>query len=290
METSASCHTEDQRQPLITSLHDLVLMESFDTFTGARQGLTFLHITKDEEVYFGQSFRNKHEMKPEDFSAAMRLVPEAEIFPQIPTDTALTVAVENLESIFVKRTGLMVYQLRQGRSDTARCLLNETLIMEQISRSPHPNIVQYHGCRVRRGRITGIVLEKLPQTLATYATTPDFQHLDKVKVFAAVESAVHHLHTLGLAHNDISSLNIMMKEGGVPVLIDFDSCAAFGERLQSMGSPGWCEEAFHMSAKKHDLYSLKVLREWLETPKTHWEMAAKSKESLAKPGQLSDQP
>ena len=53
-----------------------------------------------------------------------------------------------------------------------------------------------------------------------------------------------YLHSLGLAHNDINPYNIMVREDGTPVLIDFGSCQPFGGRLQSLGSPGWYEEMF----------------------------------------------
>ena len=53
----------------------------------------------------------------------------------------------------------------------------------------------------------------------------------------ALESAVAHLHQLELAHNDINPSNIMVRDG-LPVLIDFGSCAPYGGRLQSLGSPG----------------------------------------------------
>jgi serine/threonine protein kinase len=135
--------------------------------------------------------------------------------------------------------------------------------MEQVSKIRHPNIVKYHGCRVRRGRITAIVLEHHDQTLMEYASTPAFQQIEKVKFLEALESAVYSLHALGLAHNDINPYNIMIKEG-MPILIDFGSCQPFGKRLQSLGTHGWFEELFFTSEKKHDIYSLEKLRQWLQ--------------------------
>ena len=137
--------------------------------------------------------------------------------------------------------------------------------MEQISKSPHPKIVGYYGCRVKRGRITAIFLELLDQTLTQYASTTDFQQLDKIKFVEALESAVDHLHSMGLAHNDINPDNIMV-EDQMPVLIDFGSCQPFGERLQSLGTEGWYEELFFHSKEKHDAYALRKLREWLSRP------------------------
>jgi serine/threonine protein kinase len=137
--------------------------------------------------------------------------------------------------------------------------------MEQISKSPHLYIVNYYGCRVKRGRITAILLERLYKTLTQYVSTPNFQQLDKVKFVEALESSVDHLHSLGLAHNDVNPDNIMVKDG-MPVLIDFGSSQPFGNHLQSLGTEGWYEELFSTSEKKHDTYSLGKLREWLQTP------------------------
>ncbi|KAM7187002.1 Protein kinase-like domain containing protein [Rhypophila sp. PSN 637] len=151
----------------------------------------------------------------------------------------------------------------RGTDWVPRSVLEETLIMEQISKNPHPYIIKYYGCRVRRGRITCLILELLDLTLTQYAKKPEFKGLDKTQFLDGVESAVKYLHSLGLAHNDINPDNIMVKDG-MPVLIDFGSCQKFGERLQSLGTPGWYEELFYTSEKKHDIYSLKKLEEWLE--------------------------
>lgn len=72
-----------------------------------------------------------------------------------------------------------------------------------------------------------------------------------------------YLHSLGLAHNDINPDNIMVRDGE-PVLIDFGSCQPFGARLQSLGTRGWYDELFFTSEKKHDEFSMRKMREWLE--------------------------
>lgn len=48
------------------------------------------------------------------------------------------------------------------------------------------------------------------------------------------------------------------------VLIDFGSCQPFGERLQSLGTRGWYEELFFTSEKKHDEFSMRKIKEWLD--------------------------
>ncbi|KAK4044609.1 serine/threonine-protein kinase [Parachaetomium inaequale] len=132
--------------------------------------------------------------------------------------------------------------------------------------------IRYLGCRIRRGRITAIVLESLKWTLYSYAheRPSKFVGLDKEAFLAGVESAFKYLHSLGLAHNDINPHNIMMGEtddGGVcsPVLIDFDSCGLFGEQTHTGRTRGFADaedvEEF-VSLKRHDEFSLGRLREW----------------------------
>ncbi|KAF4629383.1 hypothetical protein G7Y89_g8767 [Cudoniella acicularis] len=145
------------------------------------------------------------------YRAALKPISDKEIFPVAPTDTPLTIVSEGLD-VYIKRPGIHLYEETKGNDMAARLLLSEILILEQISKSPHPHIVRYYGCRAIRGLITGIVLERLEQTLLEYVTKPSFLQLDKVEFFKALESAVEHLHGLGLAYNDINPQNIMLEE------------------------------------------------------------------------------
>lgn len=116
-------------------------------------------------------------------------------------------------SAYIKRPGLASYESFKGTEFVPKSVLEETLIMEQISKTPHPNIIHYHGCRVHRGRITGVVLERLDKTLAQYVDEPEFAQLDKGGFMGALESVIAYLHGLGLAHNDIKPHNIMVRDG-----------------------------------------------------------------------------
>jgi len=123
---------------------------------------------------------------------------------------------------------------------TPKLVLSETLIMEALLRNSHHNIIRYRGCRLRRGRITAIVLDQHDQTLSQLAETPEFSDFNKAELYKGVESAVDHIHSMGLAHHDINPDNIMFRNK-TPILIDFGSCQPFGEVLQSFGTPGWYE-------------------------------------------------
>ncbi|KAI5863806.1 serine/threonine-protein kinase [Durotheca rogersii] len=257
----------DKKPPLVTSLRDLTIIEAWDEETDKPKYVTFYLVTSNEEVYFGQLSKNRTDITLAEYSSALEYIRDEEIYPEVSKDVTLTIAPDNLDdaSAFIKRPGLNCYETMKGSQYIPKAVLEETLIMEQISKTHHPNIIGYFGCRVRRGRITAIVLERLDQTLTQYVHTPAFEQLDKAKFLEALKSAVDYLHSLGLAHNDINPDNIMVKNG-MPVLIDFGSCQPFGKNLQSLGTDGWYEELFFTSEKKHDEYSLRKLQEWLQKP------------------------
>ena len=267
MAASDTTEISQKKPPVVSSLRDLTIIEAFDQGASESKYVTFYLVTPEDELYFGQSFKKKKEISLAEHNAALEYVPDNEIYPEVPRNATLTIASDGLDdtSAFIKRPGLNSYKSMKGSNWVPKGLLEETLIMEQISKTPHPNIVGYLGCRVRRGRITSLFLELLDQTLMQYIHEPGFADLDKTKFVDALESSVTHLHSLGLAHNDINPSNIMVRDG-MPVLIDFGSCQPFGGRLQSLGSPGWYEEMFFTSQAKHDTYALKKLREWLEKP------------------------
>lgn len=265
---SPNLETPDQTgpgTPSIKSLQDLTIIEAWDPASSKAIYTTFYHVTGDEEVYFGQSPKGKREISLDEYQTALQHVRDDEIYPEIPVDEVLTIAPDHLDdtSAFVKRPGLDCYETMRGAPYVPRSVLDETLVMERISKTPHPNIIRYHGCRTRRGRITSLVLERLDQTLAQLRPLPTFEQIDRPKFLASLQSAVDHLHSLGLAHNDVNPDNVMVR-GGEPVLIDFGSCQPFGARLQSLGTTGWCEEVFYTSEEKHDEYPMRKMGEWLD--------------------------
>lgn len=266
----AKKNSQNPAAPLVESLQDLTIVESLDP-SGKPKSTTFYHITKDEEVYVGQTSKNKRETTIPEFNAALQRIPDQDIYPAVPADSQLTLAPEGLDepSVYVKRPGLQWYDEMRGTNWIPQTVLDETLVMEKISQSqpPHPNIIQYHGCRVRRGYITCIVLEQLDQTLHEFVSTDEWKDFDKTAFCESVASAVEFLHSLGLAHNDINPYNIMLRTDRTPALIDFDSCQPVGHRLQSLGTEGWYEKPFYTSEKEHDLYALGKLREWIQDPR-----------------------
>ncbi len=240
--------------PTILSLQDLDgVVEGHNPQTGAFEYITFYTFNDDDVVFFGKLSQPRDEASVSDINAALERVPDCSIFPVLPLDPELTIAPEastQQDDCFIKRPNMSVYELfvDHDREDTepgndgflARTLLSEALIMQRLSGHPHPNLAKYHGVRVRRGRITGLVFKRYQRTLLDHVRQG--LHIDQDEVLHALEPAVTHLHSLGLAHNDIHPENIMMDPDSTPVLIDFGSCQPFGKRLVTRGTEGWVDD------------------------------------------------
>lgn len=200
------------------------------------------------------------------FSQNGRLIASAE----------LTRAPDTLppDNTYIKRPNLFLYDIFQEHKvlhNIPKGLLEEAKAMEIISRYPHPNVIYYHGCRVRRGRITGLVLDRHPYTLTDYLKNEvGFADGEREPFMQALESAIYHLHSLGWAHNDLNPSNIMVDKDGMPILIDFGSAREIGAKLgTSRGTKGWIEgemKDYHTSDKRHDLFALEKIRMWLDAP------------------------
>lgn len=271
-EDSKSSHDLSQdRAPEVKTLQDLTIIESFSPGSTVPKHTTFYHITNDEELYFGQTFKNKRELTIEEFRHALERIPDEEVYPSIPSQPPLTIAPDTVDRpVYIKRPGLNSFEDMRGTPFVPKAILQETLIMERISKTAHPNIIHYYGCRTRRGRICALVLEELEQTLTQLISTPEFDTLDKIRFADGVASAIEYIHSLGLAHNDLNPDNIMIRrgEGGEaqPVLIDFGSCQPYGKPLDSLGTVGWYDKPFFHSELEHDTFGLAKLRRWLEKP------------------------
>src|SRR5262249_28776695 len=152
--------------------------------------------------------------------------------------------------IHIKRPSLLDYEDASGHEWIRKILPAEALVMERIAAAPHPNVVRYFGCLMRNGLLTGIVLEKHSRSLNDRCVQG--QKVDTDRFMAKLEDAVHHLHSLKLAYNDLNPNNVMVDEAGMPVLIDFGSCQPLGGRLMQSGTMGWCNGPIHFSDKQHD--------------------------------------
>lgn len=258
--------------PHITSWKDLGhVSEDIDPETGEFLCTSFA-VAADDIVYTGQLNTRKTDITLQQITAALNPIPDEVIFPKYPTspDAPLTRAPEILpDNVYIKRPALSTYNIYKkynGLNTLRKCLLQEAQAMQVFSKHPHPHIIRYHGCVVKRGYITGLVLDRHASDLEAYLEN-DRGRINKESFMAALESAIYHLHSLGWAHNDLDPSNILVDASGMPVLINFEYCREIGRELPTLGAMGWRDmnvEEYTKSDTKHDLLVLDKLREWFD--------------------------
>ncbi|KAK0654862.1 kinase-like domain-containing protein [Cercophora newfieldiana] len=249
---------------------------------------SFTHIDADDHAYFGCIDKPKLQIPLEEYSRALQLISDEEIYPLFhdsesdtkqplsaaPDDLNLAIAgAAGLKGIYIKRPPIGNYDWYKEEDCLEiipATLLEEATALQQISQHPqHPNIVKSYGCRTRRGRITGLMMSKYEENLRELLKKG--KAVNKERILKGLESSVRHLHSLGLAHNDINPSNVMMVDeaSGEPVLVDFGSCHKIGDKLTaSGGTPGWTEDGddYTHSKVSNDTSALDKIRAWLENP------------------------
>lgn len=189
----------------------------------------------------GVPYVTKSDQSPEDIDVADALnslepVPLDCVQPRMPDNFTVATNV-NIEQRYLKAPSFTWDDCQPGNTFVADCMLNEVSVLEQLQQQhPHKNIATYHGCVVKDGRISHICLKKYSWSLPTYVVEvskiSDDEYRERVRfLLKGVEAAIVHLHSLGLAHNDINIDNACVDDCGNAILVDFDSCLPFGRRL-----------------------------------------------------------
>lgn len=99
--------------PKLTSLQDLTIIEAWDNKTNTPKYVTFYHVTAEEELWFGQSSKNKRDLTLDEYSKAMKRVPDEEVYPEIPAGIELTIPPDNTMNdcaVYTKRPGLNCFE------------------------------------------------------------------------------------------------------------------------------------------------------------------------------------
>lgn len=148
-----------------------------------------------------------------------------------------------------------------------RILLEEAEILQFLEQNPHPNIIRSYGCTVERGQITGIALDKY-SVMLQYRREHVPHPLDIGACMRGIRAGIKHLHSLGLAHNDLNPANIAMDGYDNSIILDFGSCKRFGENLLSGGTYGRVDEDYTSSAPHHDEVAIGKIEAWLKAPVT----------------------
>jgi hypothetical protein len=217
-------------------------------------------------AFAGRSPQRMDEIDEIEVLNLLRPVPLENINPLIPdgfTRVALDAVTHNKDDYYLKAPSFMYEDSEPGRTFVADCLLNEAKVLEQLRGHPHPHIAQYFGCVIKEGRITQICLKRYQFSLADYAERSLSQQ-QRQDIYEGVVAAVKHLHSLGLAHNDICPHNVCVDNEGRPAIVDFDSCLPFGEKLLK----GVAADAYggnQVSAAENDLQGLEDFKEFLDS-------------------------
>jgi len=139
---------------------------------------------------------------------------------------------------------------------------HELSIYEQLQEHPHPGICEYKGCVVVDGYVQAIAL-KLHQCDLVEGVEQGLP-FDPIGIFNRVEAAVTHLHSLGLAHNDLNPNNILLDVNYNAVIIDLETCLPEGcLPILKYGTPGWSGNWTH-SAFKNDRVALERIQLYLK--------------------------
>lgn len=245
-------------------------MSEVDEDTG-HFGYTMFAAVQDNAIYYGECDKPRADMSIHDVNNLLAQVPDEEIFPRWLPSLDLTKAPETLPpGVFIKRPGLGLYNIFLRNKVVhliPQQLREEAEALQIIGRGLHSNIVRYHGCHVRRGYITGLVLDRHRQDLRRYIKNGHVIR-DKELFMESLESAIQHMHSLGWAHNDLNPNNILMADDGTPILIDFNSAKLIGDKMTtSRGTKGWIDgemKDYHTSDARHDMSALVKIRSWLD--------------------------
>ncbi|KXS93551.1 hypothetical protein AC578_2252 [Pseudocercospora eumusae] len=193
----------------------------------------------------------------------LKRIPDEQIYPRAtPSISILPHCRRDEKNLYIKRPQLTGCDDAEIAALLPGLLLEEARLLEILKIHPHPNLIKYHGCTLKNGRISGIALEK-HEVLLLYRYEDRPLPFNTTACMDGIRAGVRHLHSLGLAHNDLNPMNVLLDKDDQPVIIDFGSCKKFGERLVSAGTPGWIDDEYIISARENDEAALLKIESWL---------------------------
>ena len=122
---------------------------------------SFGYISDEWVAYFGKSNLRKRDLDQKTIWESLQRLPDEDVYPEAPSN--ITVVSPRSTRLFLKKPKLHLDFVGTGL--LPKLMLQEAETMELLLRNPHPHIVRYHGCLIKRGRIVSLVLDRLPVTL-----------------------------------------------------------------------------------------------------------------------------
>jgi len=172
-------------------------------------------------------------------------------------------------ALFVKELGVAGYYGPASARTAKNIATQETYVCELLlSRAGprHKNIAEYLGCVVRDGCVAALVFPKYYETLEERLER-GCDPADVAEVVQGLRSAIAHLHTMDLSHNDINPTNVMFagRQDTTPILIDFDSCLEVNKPLFKGCTDEWGDLEATTARKEHDDKAVDLIAAHLET-------------------------
>ena len=186
----------------------------------------------DGKAYVGKLEKQPDEIEDEQLLGCLIPVPAECLQPLFPPGFTIAPPFDARKH-YLKGPSFQYELGRPGCTIVAQSVLNEVTVLEKLLQHPHPNLARYYGCVVDEGRIKQICLARYAGNLTSWleqnhnSPSPAVAH----KIMDGVEAGVRHLHALGMAHNDINPENICIDKEDRAVIVDFDCCYPFGERM-----------------------------------------------------------
>ncbi|KAG6188147.1 hypothetical protein E4U10_005294 [Claviceps purpurea] len=218
---------------------------------------------KNNQLFLATSELRVHEASALDLEKLDKIAINPDFFQPLYSARLLRAPTPVAQDSYIKVPDLLnVEENLTPEASLSKLVLHEIEVLELLRKHPHPNIVEYRGCVVTDGRISGLCLAKYKMTLSERMKVD--APFDKEIFLDGVERGIRHLHSLDIVHNDINPSNIMLDELDRPVIIDFDGWQKNGQELGTKkGTPGWRIEGAKCVRFENDFYGLSKIREFL---------------------------
>lgn len=221
-------------------------------------------------------------MDEADVIQHLEAVPSENIFPLVPKGFTIAPPFD-AKNHYLKAPQFNYDDRHPGNTFVANVLLHEASVLEQLRQRPHPSLVTYYGVVVKDDRITHLCLKRCRCNLVEYLHV-DLPIGERERIMTETRQGIEHLHSLGLAHNDINprklnfpSLRIasltMKKENicidskGHAVIVDFDATLAFGKPLlKGVSHRPQSDQQHAVSARENDFQGLIDVEQFLFPP------------------------
>lgn len=168
---------------------------------GEFQG-TLITAFVDGNAYAGKSPQRMDAMDDVDVIQYLDPVPEENVFPKMPPNFTRAPPFD-LADHYLKAPQFTYEDSKPGNTFVADVLLSEATVLESLKQHPHPSIAQYFGAVTKGDRITHLCLKRCYCNLTEYFAV-GLSVAERERLLIEIREGIEHLHSLGLAHNDIN--------------------------------------------------------------------------------------